>query len=314
MPVAEHHGAEHDFFGQLLGFRLDHQHGVGGAGHDQIELAFVHLVERRIEHVFVVDEADAGAADRAHERRAGERQRRRGRHHGDDVGIVLLIVRQHGDDHLGVAAPAVGEQRTDRAVDQARGQRILFGRTAFALEVAAGNTAGRIVFFGVVDGEREEVDAFLRLLGRHHGGDHGGLAVGGEHGAVGLARYPAGLEDELAPAPIEFNSMHIEHCVFLSWFSARSESHEQDGEKLSRVTVEYGMRTVSGDPAMAFRALPCRKRRTLSALACRRQRHRRRIKSANAVSHSLHGNARGLERPARVQNYRRMPSFSIKVL
>jgi len=30
--------------------------------------------------------------------------------------------------------------------------------------------------------------------------------------------------------------MHIEHCVFLSWFSASPESHEQDGEKLSRVT------------------------------------------------------------------------------
>jgi len=28
--------------------------------------------------------------------------------------------------------------------------------------------------------------------------------------------------------------MHIEHCVFLSWFSANPEGHEQDGEKLSR--------------------------------------------------------------------------------
>ena len=62
----------------------------------------------------------------------------------------------------------------------------------------------------------------LRLLGRDHGGEHGGLAVGGEHGAVGLARDPAGFQGELAPAPIEFNSMHIEHCVFLSWFSGKS--------------------------------------------------------------------------------------------
>ena len=240
MPVPEHHGAEHDFLGQLLGFRFHHQHRVGGAGHDQIELALDHLVELRVEHVFVVDEADAGAADRAHERRAGQRERGRGRDHGDDVGIVFQIVRQYGDDDLRVAAPAVGEQRTDRAVDQARGQRVLLGRTAFALEIAAGNAAGRVIFFGVVDGERQEVDAFLRRLGRHHGGDHGGLAVGGEHGAVGLARYTAGLEDELAPAPIEFNSMHIEHCVFLSWFSASPESHEQDGEKLPRVTVRYG--------------------------------------------------------------------------
>ena len=70
MPVAEHHGAEHDLLGQLLGFRLDHQHRVLGAGDDQIELGFLHLVDRRVEHVFVVGEADAGAADRAHEGRA----------------------------------------------------------------------------------------------------------------------------------------------------------------------------------------------------------------------------------------------------
>ena len=128
MAVAEHHGAEHDLFGQLLGFRFDHQHGVLRAGDDEIELALRHLVELRIEHVFVVDEADARGADRSHERRARQRQRRRGRNHRQDVGIVLEIVREHGDDHLRIAAPAVGEQRADRAVDQARDQRLLLGR------------------------------------------------------------------------------------------------------------------------------------------------------------------------------------------
>jgi len=64
------------------------------------------------------------------------------------------------------------------------------------------------------------------------------------------------------------------------------ERHEQDGEKLSRITERCRLRTVSGDPAMAFRTLPCRKRRSLSALACRRQRHRRRINQAKA-SHAF---------------------------
>ena len=77
----------------------------------------------------------------------------------DDVGIVLQIVRQHGDDDLRFAALAVGEQRTDRPVDQARGQRVAFGRTAFALEIAAGDAARGVELFLVVDGEREEVDA-----------------------------------------------------------------------------------------------------------------------------------------------------------
>ena len=97
--MAEHHGAEHHFFVQFLRLRLDHQHGVGGAGDDEVELALGHLVERRVEHVFVVDEADAGAADRAHERRAGERQRRGDRHH-----------RQHDcamTERLGAAMPTI---------------------------------------------------------------------------------------------------------------------------------------------------------------------------------------------------------------
>ena len=33
-------------FGQLLGFRFHHQHGVAGAGDDEVELALRHLVER----------------------------------------------------------------------------------------------------------------------------------------------------------------------------------------------------------------------------------------------------------------------------
>ena len=54
VAVAEHHGAEHDLLGQFLGFRFDHQHGVGGARHHEIELALGHLFERRVEDVFVV--------------------------------------------------------------------------------------------------------------------------------------------------------------------------------------------------------------------------------------------------------------------
>jgi hypothetical protein len=42
--VSEDHGAEHDFLGQFLGFRFDHQHGRLRAGDDQIELLDCQLV------------------------------------------------------------------------------------------------------------------------------------------------------------------------------------------------------------------------------------------------------------------------------
>ena len=205
MAVTEHHGAEHDLFVEFLGFRFHHQHGVGGAGDDQVELGFDHLVERRIEHVFVVGEADAGGADRALERRAGNRQRRGGGDQRQDVGIVFHVVRQHGDDDLGLVAPAVDEQRADRAVDQAGNQRFLFGRTSFALEIAAGNAARGIGLLLVVDGQRQEVDAFARILRGHHGGEHHGLAIGRQHGAVGLTGDLAGFKLEGTATPVDLD-------------------------------------------------------------------------------------------------------------
>ncbi|MDH6666369.1 UNVERIFIED_ORG: hypothetical protein M2442_002368 [Methylorubrum zatmanii] len=83
--------------------------------------------------------------------------------------------------------------------------------TAFALEVAAGDAAGGVGALLVVHGERQEVDAGLGLLARDHGGEHGGLAVGGDHGAVRLAGGLAGLEDELAVAPDQLFTLYVEH-------------------------------------------------------------------------------------------------------
>ena len=81
-----------------------------------------------------------------------------------NVGIDLGIDRHHRRDHLHFVEEAVGEQRPDRAVDEARGQRLLLRRTSFALEKAAGDLAGGVGLFLVVDGQRKEVLAGLRDL------------------------------------------------------------------------------------------------------------------------------------------------------
>ena len=122
-----------------------------------------------------------------------------------NVGIVFHVMRQHGDDDLGLVAPAIDEQRTDRAVDQAGNQGFLFGRPAFALEIAAGNAARGIGLFDVVDGQRQEVDAFAGRLGGDDGGEHDGLAIGGEHGAVGLTGDLAGFKPEGTATPVDLD-------------------------------------------------------------------------------------------------------------
>ncbi len=170
------------------------------------------LLERRVHDDLVLDVADPRAADRAHERHAGKRQRGRGGDHRENVGIGLHVVAEHGDDHLRVAAEIIGEQRADRAIDQARGERLLVGEPAFALQEAAGNAAGRERLFLVVHGERKEILAGFCRLGGDDGGEHGGLAPGGEHGAVGLAGDAAGFERQLAAAQIEFYFLYVEHA------------------------------------------------------------------------------------------------------
>ena len=131
----------------------------------------------------------------------------------DDVGVVLEVMRQHRADDLRLVAEAVGEERPDRAVDQARDQRLLLARPALALEEAAGNLARRERLFLVVDGQREEIDARARRLVRDRRAQHHRVAVRRQHGAVGLARDAPGLEDELAPAPHHFLTCNLKHVL-----------------------------------------------------------------------------------------------------
>ena len=209
--VTGHHRFQHRVFAELLGLRLDHQHGVRGAGDDQIERRILHFLDRRVDPHFTLDDADAGRSDRAHERDAREGERGRGGDHRQNVRIRLEIIREDRGDDLRVATEVIGEQRSDRPVDQAGGQRFPVGQAPFALEIAAGNSSRGEGLFLVVDGEGKEILAGLRLLGGDDGRQHRGLAPGGEHRPVRLAGHTAGFERELAPAPVEFFTLYVKH-------------------------------------------------------------------------------------------------------
>ncbi len=64
--VAEFHRAQHFGLGKLIGFRLDHHHGVLGAGDNKVKpllglvAQVVHVVHGRVQHIFAIDETDAG--------------------------------------------------------------------------------------------------------------------------------------------------------------------------------------------------------------------------------------------------------------
>ena len=215
LVMREHHRTEHFVLGQFLGFGFDHHHRrVGGSDHE-VETAFgKRLVLLRVEDVFAFDVADARGADRAHEGHARNGQRSRGRDHRNDIGFGFAVKRQNLTDHVDFVVETFGEQRTDRTVDQAAGERFLFGRAAFTLEEAARDAPGGRELFLIVDGEREEVLPFLHRLGGGDSAQHHGFAIGRQHGAIGLTGNTPGFQSEGLAAPLQRYGFRFEH-----WFS-----------------------------------------------------------------------------------------------
>ena len=201
--VAEHHGAQHDFLGQLLRLGFDHQHGGFGARHHQIKLAVLALGLAGVEYEFAIDVAHAGRADRAVERNARDAQRRAHGDHGGDVGIHFRVERDGVHHHVHVVEETFRKQRTDRAVDQAAGQRFKFGWLGLALEKIARNLACGIGFFDVIDRQREEVLPRLGCFGADHGGQHYSAIHVEQHGAGGLAGDLARFHADRVLPPLE---------------------------------------------------------------------------------------------------------------
>jgi hypothetical protein len=167
-----------------------------------------------------LDVAHACSADRAAERNAGDRQRGAHADHGGDVGIDFRVERQRVDDHMHFVQEAFGEQRADRAVDQAAGQRFMFAGLGFALEEAAGNLARGIGLLDVVDRQREEILARLGRLGGDHGRqDHGAVDVD-HHSAAGLTGDFARFHDDGLVAPLEGLGDFVEEAHVCSCFDS----------------------------------------------------------------------------------------------
>ncbi|EXI65314.1 MAG: hypothetical protein AW07_04714 [Candidatus Accumulibacter sp. SK-11] len=209
--VAEDDGAKHDILGKLHGFRLDHQHGRPGPRDNQIEPARLELGAAWVEDILIVNVADAGGADRSIERDSRNRQCRRGADQRRYVGVDLRVERHHHRDDLDLVVEAFREQRAQRAIDQTRGQRLLLGGAAFALEEATGNSSGGVGLFDVVDGQREEI---LPRFGRavaDDGDQNHRLAHRDQYGAASLARDLPGFQRYLMRAVGEALLDDIKH-------------------------------------------------------------------------------------------------------
>ncbi len=196
-PMAEQDGLGHDVLGQELGARLDHHDRVARARDDEVELRLGELAVGRVDDELAADPADAHRTDGSAERDLADRQRGRGGHGAEDVGLVLLVGREDRHDELDVVLVALGEERADRAVGQAGGQRGRLGRACLALDEAARDLAGGVHALLELDREREEVEAGAGI-GPVGGPEDEGVAVTDGDGAAGQACEPAGLDGQRA--------------------------------------------------------------------------------------------------------------------
>ena len=210
---------EHLRFGDLVRARLDHQDGLVGARDHEVEVGGELLLLRRVDDEVALHLADPHGAHGRRERDVGDHERRGGAVHREDVPRRVVIDRQRDRHELRLVAPALGEQRPERAVDHAGDQRRLLPRAALALEERAGDLAGRVHPLLDVHRERHEVD--VAQVARRSGPQHARVACGDEDGTGGLLGHLAGLEVDLRPADLDGNPLHFCH-VFLSRPAARS--------------------------------------------------------------------------------------------
>ena len=77
----------------------------------------------RVDDEVALDLADAHRADRGRERDRRDHQRRGGAVHREDVVRVDVVHRKRDADELRLVAPVLREQRAQRPVDHARGER-----------------------------------------------------------------------------------------------------------------------------------------------------------------------------------------------
>ena len=180
LGMSLHDSVVHNIVGNFVGARLDHDHLVHRRGNGQLKVALFSLCLCGIDDELAVNKTHENARDRSVPRNIRYRQCDGGAEHSGDLWRAVLIDRHNGECECYVVAQILGEEGTDRAVDDARGQYCLFAGFALALEVTAGDLSRCVHSLLIVNRQGEEVYAVAGLCGRGGAAKHGGIAVADE--------------------------------------------------------------------------------------------------------------------------------------
>ncbi len=200
------------FFLDLDGAALDHHDRILRTGDDEVHVGDLDRLDRGVEHpvrrsVLTRHAADTNAGDRSSERDARDVQRERRRDEREDVGLVLLVGGDDVNEDLDFVLEALGEERADRAVDDAAREDLLVARASFTLDEAARDLAGGVGLLFVLDGQREERERRFLVADGDGGEDHR-VAELHEAGSGGLLGHAARLDDQWTAGERALDAMH----------------------------------------------------------------------------------------------------------
>ena len=196
LAVGDVERVEDLLLGDAVGAGLDHQDRLVGAGDDQVEVELGVVLLGGVDDEVAVELADPHRADVGGDGDRGDRQRRGGAVHREDVVGVDVVNRHRDRDQLGLVVPALGEERADRPVDHARGQRRLLAGATLAAEERAGDLARGVHPLLDVDGEGKEVH--VAQVPDGCGAEHHRVAGLNHDRATRLLRELSRLEGDLA--------------------------------------------------------------------------------------------------------------------
>src|SRR5262249_13250414 len=183
MPKFE--SLDHSIFADFERAGLHYYDGFFGRRDDDIQRAGLLLGNRRVGNELPIEQADANGGDRGGKRQVRAIRGRSSSSDGNDIRVVFAVCSKNQRVDLGFIAPRFREERAHRSVNQARDEDFTLGRTAFALEEAAGNLARGIGVLAIVNGQGEKV--FVIRLWRHDGGiENYCVAIFGNNGSIGL--------------------------------------------------------------------------------------------------------------------------------
>ena len=173
LAVSELDGRHQQLLVHLFGSGFHHQNRVFGSSYHDVEVTSSQLGQGGVQDVLAIHHTHPHGGARAVPGDVRKHQGARGGDGSQYVWGVVLVAREHGQNHLGFLTKAFGKQRANLTVCDAGAQNSLFtGPTLTALE-ATGNLAHRVVALFKFHGQRQKIQArgFLQTLssGENHG-------------------------------------------------------------------------------------------------------------------------------------------------